>query len=73
MRPVRISHNPEGDVVYITFGQPTRSTAMNFPTSSCFVLPWNEEGNRTDDFQLLSSFFGGTGDSATRSRGEPEG
>jgi uncharacterized protein YuzE len=26
MRPVRITYDPEGDILYITFGQPTAST-----------------------------------------------
>jgi hypothetical protein len=72
MRLVRITYDPDGDILYVTFGQPTESTGYELSDQLLLrVDPGTKKATGTDDFQLFSSLFGGAGDSAKRSRREP--
>jgi uncharacterized protein YuzE len=72
MRPIRITYDPEGDILYITFGQPTASTGYELSDQLLLrVDPGTKKATGLTIFQLFSPFFGGAGDSAKRSRREP--
>ena len=69
MRPTRITYDPDGDVLYVNFGQPTASTGYQvFRPDIASSRSQGADGLWIDDFQLFPSCIRRARDSPARYR-----